>query len=625
MNIVKNRIWLFISFLVLLQAYDVGYGQNLINNPDFEEGLSNWNPWHFPTGWTTDNSNPASGNYSLIFSFPNGAGYYDAAIRSYESLMPIELNRQYLISFWLREKDTHDTYEQETTILDLVLLIDGEICQCLPASFPTTQFEQWTYHEAIVEFDDEGHVQIEIQIHGYATSENPEFSIDNIFLGQYINNNIFIPPIQTCLTESVLEYGLAVPIYYNSQTTTAGLQLPFSWDNPFITLDSVSFINTALETWTGNYTIDNINRTLCLGYADLNGDVIQAGMDTVLARLYFSVSCTPGHTGDSVYINFSTTNPNCDDLLFADDSQPAVGFTPTVAFEDILIEDYVPGDFNNDCLINILDIVNLINYKFKGGPAPIPYRSGDVNGDCEINILDIVYLVNYKFKGGPAPVCGCAVEGEEGIYKQFAGKTSGELVSQINSDITTLTISTSVPISGLEMILKSLDGKPIEITRHPNGMEVYYNQVGQTITLGLLDLTGNISIGPEDHELLTIKGNIEVVEVLGADEEAQAVHLNIVNRNADNSNLPTDFALEQNYPNPFNPVTEISFSLPVASDVKLDVYNIMGQKVASLAEGQFEAGRHSIKWDASTSASGIYFYRIKAGEFVESRKMLLLK
>ncbi|GEM_PF-2333964 len=93
----------------------------------------------------------------------------------------------------------------------------------------------------------------------------------------------------------------------------------------------------------------------------------------------------------------------------------------------------------------------------------------------------------------------------------------------------------------------------------------------------------------------------------------------------DGLNLPDEYALGQNYPNPFNPVTEISFLLQAASDVTLDVYNIMGQKVATLADGKFGAGRHTVKWDASISASGLYFYRIKAGEFVESRKMLLLK
>ncbi len=65
------------------------------------------------------------------------------------------------------------------------------------------------------------------------------------------------------------------------------------------------------------------------------------------------------------------------------------------------------GDIDGNRTINILDIVYMVNYKFKGGPAPTPLFSGDMDGNCTINILDIVYLVYYKFKTGPEPLVGC--------------------------------------------------------------------------------------------------------------------------------------------------------------------------------------------------------------------------
>lgn len=89
--------------------------------------------------------------------------------------------------------------------------------------------------------------------------------------------------------------------------------------------------------------------------------------------------------------------------------------------------------------------------------------------------------------------------------------------------------------------------------------------------------------------------------------------------------LPSEFELAQNYPNPFNPQTTIGFSLPTASQVELAVFNILGQKVATLIDGRMEAGRHEASFDASDQPSGIYFYRLTHQAGTETRKMVLLK
>jgi len=89
--------------------------------------------------------------------------------------------------------------------------------------------------------------------------------------------------------------------------------------------------------------------------------------------------------------------------------------------------------------------------------------------------------------------------------------------------------------------------------------------------------------------------------------------------------LPDVFELEQNYPNPFNPVTSIGFSLPVAEHVKLEVFNLLGQVVATLADDKFAAGYHTVEWDAGGEPSGVYFYRISAETRIITRKMMLLK
>jgi endo-1,4-beta-xylanase len=89
--------------------------------------------------------------------------------------------------------------------------------------------------------------------------------------------------------------------------------------------------------------------------------------------------------------------------------------------------------------------------------------------------------------------------------------------------------------------------------------------------------------------------------------------------------LPMVYSLNQNYPNPFNPTTTIEFALPQNSDVKLVVYDILGRAVANLIDDNLAAGYHRINFNASNLATGVYFYRIKAGDFVSVKKLLLLK
>ncbi|MBD3410452.1 MAG: T9SS type A sorting domain-containing protein [Ignavibacteriales bacterium] len=89
--------------------------------------------------------------------------------------------------------------------------------------------------------------------------------------------------------------------------------------------------------------------------------------------------------------------------------------------------------------------------------------------------------------------------------------------------------------------------------------------------------------------------------------------------------VPTEFALSQNFPNPFNPATTIEFALPRAANVELKVYNLLGEVVATVAQGAFDAGYHQVTFNAANLASGIYFYSIEADDFTSVKKMTLLK
>jgi hypothetical protein len=89
--------------------------------------------------------------------------------------------------------------------------------------------------------------------------------------------------------------------------------------------------------------------------------------------------------------------------------------------------------------------------------------------------------------------------------------------------------------------------------------------------------------------------------------------------------LSTRFELAQNYPNPFNPSTTISFSLPSGSFVTLKVFDVMGREVSTIASEELQAGYHSRQWNAPQFPSGIYFYRLQAGSYTETKRLVLLR
>ena len=92
-----------------------------------------------------------------------------------------------------------------------------------------------------------------------------------------------------------------------------------------------------------------------------------------------------------------------------------------------------------------------------------------------------------------------------------------------------------------------------------------------------------------------------------------------------NTSAPKEFVLENNFPNPFNPTTKIQYAIPSASNVKIEIFNITGEKVATLVDGFMSEGTYKVNFNASSLPSGMYLYRMNAGTFVQTRKMILMK
>ena len=108
------------------------------------------------------------------------------------------------------------------------------------------------------------------------------------------------------------------------------------------------------------------------------------------------------------------------------------------------------------------------------------------------------------------------------------------------------------------------------------------------------------------------------------------VDVTAITTSLDGMGIPDVFALHNNYPNPFNPVTNITYDIPEVAEVRLDIYNVAGQKVRTLTQGHHEPGRYRIQWNATNDfgqqlSSGMYIYRIVAGDFVSVKKLILMK
>jgi hypothetical protein len=167
-----------------------------------------------------------------------------------------------------------------------------------------------------------------------------------------------------------------------------------------------------------------------------------------------------------------------------------------------------------------------------------------------------------------------------------------------------------------------------------NGISVYSFLAIADSAVGGLDVLGNYGATLSDlnftatclNELYDCWLNQNVALVAGG----AGVGTGAKSSPSEERALPEEFSVSQNYPNPFNPICVIAYSLPTDCQVTLTVYNILGQKVRVLVEEYQSAGYKSVNWDGKDGqgqalVSGVYFYRIQAGDFVQTKKMLLIK
>lgn len=167
---------------------------------------------------------------------------------------------------------------------------------------------------------------------------------------------------------------------------------------------------------------------------------------------------------------------------------------------------------------------------------------------------------------------------------------------------------------------------PPGVTLEPNGLSraMFGQRYDEGTKVLSVAFAGDVPSGP----LFTLKGvNASQAEISGRLDgiTAEIKKVNAITDAENNVSTPTGFILGQNYPNPFNPSTKISFAVPKTGSITLKVFDMQGREVATLVNGELGAGNHETVFDASRLTSGTYIYRLQAGEFIEMKKMILLK
>jgi hypothetical protein len=161
-----------------------------------------------------------------------------------------------------------------------------------------------------------------------------------------------------------------------------------------------------------------------------------------------------------------------------------------------------------------------------------------------------------------------------------------------------------------------------EINNH--GFEVERMSNGNWITIGFKEGAGTTTEQKSytfNDNIISLNAKQLCYRLKQIDFNGESKYSNIV----EVAILPVKFNLSQNYPNPFNPSTMISFTIPHRENVTLDVYNLLGQKVTSIINREMDGGNYDIRYDASSLSAGIYFYTLKAGSYVSTKKMMLIK
>jgi hypothetical protein len=429
--------------------------------------------------------------------------------------------------------------------------------------------------------------------------------------------------------------GILFPINVVTSQTVYGVQFDMAYPIASVSIDSF-LVTDRIPDWT---VWDNIGdtpgqiRVITLGLAN---EPMQTGTSTAI--LYAAMTLD-SNTGP--WTSIPITMENGRESVNPD---PDVGSLPMVTDNGIIEVDSV-GDVNLDKFIDVGDAVSsvgtIIGDFFL---SPRQFATADIILDSSIDVFDLVGIINsifgYPVTTTPVFSLDTAVIAVEHDPLQTGATGILTVASDLPEQVAGVQLEVQYNPSAVAL------GSP-SLTADDDSFSLRYRDHGNKMVIVLYQLNlddDNLLLQAGAVDLVTIPvtakaelqpGDIHKLRL--ADAKLSTASAEQIPLRGISPELPFDFMLAQNYPNPFNPTTVIEFSIGsgessgLAQRVKLDVFNVLGQKVSTLIDSEeMGPGTYSVTWDATNSkglrvATGIYLYRLQVGDEARAKKMLFLK
>lgn len=465
------------------------------------------------------------------------------------------------------------------------------------------------------DISDSGSYTIEL----HATDESGSTVSENI-------NFQLLPtlPIEMSLSSEQAFSGepITLSIEMHNRVPVSGFDLMISYDKTLLTFIS-SDKAARTSSWLQYSAIPTTDgRVIVSGRSNPAAPASSAmpnGSGEV-ATIVFQVSSNLSYAGLYSLIAFNFIDPQATDENVAYDSTAAMISSNQTAYSNggLLIKKYdgLIGDINmNGVAFEIGDVVYFTNYFVDPFHYPLTgdrLRNSDVNQDGVPGTLADLMMLIQVFNGSGK------------ISTSEAPKLLTYEITPTGSSVE-YTLTESTEFAAALITLQMDESNAASLIGHFSEMKVLSYQDGDVFRVLAYDGTGrNRSLEP--GALLSVSGDFEILSQDFIDQSGIGIQTKF-HRFVP---LPTEYSLMQNTPNPFNPETMISFDLPKSSNVKLEVFNMLGQRVTTLVDGELTAGRHTVSFygessDGDELPSGVYLYRLRTGEYSSTRKMVLLK